>query len=297
MYDAFREKLLARIAAAKVGDPADPDDRGGAGRRRTGRSNEILAAIERGKAEGGTIAAGGERADDEGVPDRAHGVRERRRRRLPLLRGGVRAGHLALPLLVARRGARSAPTLSSSGCPRRSSPATSTRRSASRTSSRPASCTSTRRRPAPTCTCRSAASRAPRGARTSRDAQRWSSTPRPSPSTRTRHLAERVLVTGVLGCLGAWAASSVLDDGDRRRRLRPRRLQARLELVLGDDVARVELVRGDITELARARAGAGRARDHPRRPPRRAAGSVLSARTLRSGRGQRRRDDERLEAV
>ena len=33
-YDAFREKLLARVAAGKVGDPADPGDRGRPGRQR-----------------------------------------------------------------------------------------------------------------------------------------------------------------------------------------------------------------------------------------------------------------------
>ena len=196
VYDAFREKLLARIAAAKVGDPADPDDRGRAGRQRERPFDEILAAIERGKAEGGTVAAGGKRADDDGLSDRPDRVRERRRRRVPLVRGGVRAGHLALPLLDRSTRRSRARTRSSSGSPPRSSPATSTPRSASRTSSRPASCTSTRRPRAPTSTSRSAASRARPGARTSKAGPRSSSTPRPSPSIRTRRLPERVLVTG-----------------------------------------------------------------------------------------------------
>ena len=65
VYDAFREKLLARIAAAKVGDPADPATEVGPVVNE-GPMEEILAAIERGKAEGGTVAAGGVRASDEG---------------------------------------------------------------------------------------------------------------------------------------------------------------------------------------------------------------------------------------
>jgi len=65
VYDAFREKLLARIAAAKVGDPSDPATEVGPVVA-AGPFDEILAAIERGTAEGGTIAAGGARASDEG---------------------------------------------------------------------------------------------------------------------------------------------------------------------------------------------------------------------------------------
>jgi nucleoside-diphosphate-sugar epimerase len=62
-------------------------------------------------------------------------------------------------------------------------------------------------------------------------------------------LAERFLVTGVLGCLGAWVARGALaegadvigyDLGDDARRLR---------LVLGDDAEDVSVVRGDITDL------------------------------------------------
>ena len=64
--------------------------------------DEVLAAIERGRDEGGTVIAGGERADDDGI-DRADGLRGRRRRRIPLLRRGLRAGHDALPLQGPRR--------------------------------------------------------------------------------------------------------------------------------------------------------------------------------------------------
>jgi UDP-glucuronate 4-epimerase len=63
-------------------------------------------------------------------------------------------------------------------------------------------------------------------------------------------LAERVLVTGALGCLGAWVARCVLDDGDAVVGYDLGDNRSRLELVLGEDESRVELVRGDITDLA-----------------------------------------------
>jgi UDP-glucuronate 4-epimerase len=63
-------------------------------------------------------------------------------------------------------------------------------------------------------------------------------------------LAERVLVTGALGCLGAWVARCVLDDGDAVVGYDLGHNRSRLDLVLGEDAARVEMVRGDITDLA-----------------------------------------------
>ena len=70
--------------------------------------------------------------------------------------------------------------------------------------------------------------------------------------TDTGHarVAERVLVTGVLGCLGAWVARCVLDDGDDVVGYDLGDARHRLELVLGDDLDRIEIVKGDITELA-----------------------------------------------
>ena len=64
VYDAFREKLLARVAAGKVGDPSDPETEVGP---LVGEAafEDVLAAIERGRGEGGVVATGGERADDE----------------------------------------------------------------------------------------------------------------------------------------------------------------------------------------------------------------------------------------
>jgi acyl-CoA reductase-like NAD-dependent aldehyde dehydrogenase len=65
VYDVFREKLLARIDAAKVGDPADPATEVGPVVA-AGPFEEILAAIERGKAEGGAVVAGGGPVGGEG---------------------------------------------------------------------------------------------------------------------------------------------------------------------------------------------------------------------------------------
>jgi len=63
-------------------------------------------------------------------------------------------------------------------------------------------------------------------------------------------VSERYLVTGVLGCLGAWVARAVLADGGDVVGYDLGEQTARLELVLGDEADRVTLVRGDITDLA-----------------------------------------------
>jgi acyl-CoA reductase-like NAD-dependent aldehyde dehydrogenase len=65
VYDSFREKLLARVAAGKVGDPADPEVEVGPVVNESALE-EILGAVERARDEGGTVLAGGERADEEG---------------------------------------------------------------------------------------------------------------------------------------------------------------------------------------------------------------------------------------
>jgi aldehyde dehydrogenase (NAD+) len=65
VYDAFKEKLLARVATGRVGDPSDPDVEVGPVVNE-GAMEEILEAIERARADGGTVVAGGERADEDG---------------------------------------------------------------------------------------------------------------------------------------------------------------------------------------------------------------------------------------
>lgn len=64
VYDEFKRRLLSRIERAAVGDPSDPATEVGpiVNERQL---EEILAAVERGKAEGGTLLAGGVRLDDE----------------------------------------------------------------------------------------------------------------------------------------------------------------------------------------------------------------------------------------
>jgi acyl-CoA reductase-like NAD-dependent aldehyde dehydrogenase len=63
-YDEFRGLLLDRIERGKVGDPADPETEVGPIVNEK-QMTEVLDAIERGRQEGGTLLAGGERLDDE----------------------------------------------------------------------------------------------------------------------------------------------------------------------------------------------------------------------------------------
>ncbi len=65
VYEEFRTRLLARVEAGTVGDPADPEVEVGPVVHETAME-EILGAIERARAEGGTVLTGGERSDDEG---------------------------------------------------------------------------------------------------------------------------------------------------------------------------------------------------------------------------------------
>jgi aldehyde dehydrogenase (NAD+) len=65
VYDDFRERLLARVAAGKVGDPSDPETEVGP-LVNEGALEDVLAAIDRGRAEGGVVAAGGARGPGDG---------------------------------------------------------------------------------------------------------------------------------------------------------------------------------------------------------------------------------------
>lgn len=78
VYDAFKERLLARMERGVVGDPFDAETEVGPVVNEK-QLEEILAGIERGKAEGGTVLAGGERLDDEAylvAPTLFEGVRD-----------------------------------------------------------------------------------------------------------------------------------------------------------------------------------------------------------------------------
>jgi acyl-CoA reductase-like NAD-dependent aldehyde dehydrogenase len=64
VYDEFRQRLLDRIAAGKVGDPADPETEVGPLVNEQ-QLNDVLEAIDQGKREGGKVLAGGGRVGDE----------------------------------------------------------------------------------------------------------------------------------------------------------------------------------------------------------------------------------------
>ena len=64
VYDEFRRLLLERVERGAVGDPADPATEVGPVVNEK-QMQEILDAIEQGKADGGTVLAGGERIDNE----------------------------------------------------------------------------------------------------------------------------------------------------------------------------------------------------------------------------------------
>jgi alpha-ketoglutaric semialdehyde dehydrogenase len=64
-YDEFRRLLLERMERGVVGDPTDPATEVGPIVNES-QLEEVLAGIEKGRADGGTLLAGGERLDDEG---------------------------------------------------------------------------------------------------------------------------------------------------------------------------------------------------------------------------------------
>jgi alpha-ketoglutaric semialdehyde dehydrogenase len=64
VYDEFRQRLLDRIEHGKVGDPADPETEVGPLVNEK-QLDDVLAAIGKGKSEGGKLLAGGERVDDD----------------------------------------------------------------------------------------------------------------------------------------------------------------------------------------------------------------------------------------
>ncbi len=64
VYDDFRGRLLARMERGRVGDPADPETEVGPIVNEQ-QLNGIVAAVEQGRREGGTVLAGGERLDEE----------------------------------------------------------------------------------------------------------------------------------------------------------------------------------------------------------------------------------------
>ncbi|HZT44898.1 MAG TPA: aldehyde dehydrogenase family protein [Gaiellaceae bacterium] len=64
VYDEFRARLLDRIERGAVGDPTEPATEVGPIVNEK-QLEEVLDGIARGRSEGGTVVAGGERLDDE----------------------------------------------------------------------------------------------------------------------------------------------------------------------------------------------------------------------------------------
>ena len=64
VYDVFRDGLLERISAGRVGDPSDPDTEVGPIVNEK-QLEDILAGIERGREDGGTVLTGGARAETD----------------------------------------------------------------------------------------------------------------------------------------------------------------------------------------------------------------------------------------
>ena len=247
VYDAFRAKLLARIDAAKVGDPADSATEVGPVVA-AGPFEEILAAIERGRAEGGTIAAGGGRAGEEGyliAPTVFENVADDAFLSCEEVFGPVTSLYSFSTLDEALGRANAVEFGLSAAIFTRDLHATQRF-----TNELQAGILHVNSQTAgadvhvPFGGLKSSAWGPHEQGRAAMESARQ------SPSTRMRPLPEKVLVTGVLGCLGAWVARCVLDDGDAVIGYDLGDARHRLELVLGEDAARIELVKGDITELA-----------------------------------------------
>jgi aldehyde dehydrogenase (NAD+) len=64
VYDSVKERLLVRMERGVVGDPTDPETEVGPIVNET-QLEEVLAGVERGRADGGTLLAGGMRIDDD----------------------------------------------------------------------------------------------------------------------------------------------------------------------------------------------------------------------------------------
>ena len=140
VYESFRDALLARIAAGRVGDPSDPETEVGP-LVNEGPMEDVLDRDRARQAPRAAASSSGGERDGEGYLVDAHGLRGRRRRRVPLVRGGLRPGHVALPLRDARRGDRARERRAVRALRLDLHRATSTRCSASRRSSRRASST------------------------------------------------------------------------------------------------------------------------------------------------------------
>ena len=102
---------------------------------------------------------------------------------------------------------------------------------------------------------------------------------------------ERFLVTGALGCIGAWTVRELVREGTPVVAFDLAADPRRLRLIMSPGRARRSHVRPAATSPTSATIErvAGRARDHPYHPSRRPAGAVLPGRSAARRAGQRRR--------
>src|SRR5437588_9722091 len=97
-------------------------------------------------------------------------------------------------------------------------------------------------------TCPSSARRIRARARTSRDARRSSSIPKRSRSTAMPD--ERWLITGALGCIGAWCCRQLVREGQEVVGFDLGTDRHRAELVMSpDQLHAVNFIRSDVTDL------------------------------------------------
>ena len=107
--------------------------------------------------------------------------------------------------------------------------------------------------------------------------------------------SERFLVTGALGCIGAWTVRALVRDGADVTAFDLGTDARRLRLILSDEeLAGVHFEVGDITDLAQVERVLDAAGHHQRHPPRGVTGPVLPSRPTTRCARQRRRHRQRL---
>ena len=165
VYERVRRAVRgagARARGRRRPGRGDPD---GAVEQRGAARTTVMKYVQIGKDEGATLACGGSPADGgrlrQGLLPRADDFRRRAAGDADCARGDLRTGRLGDAAATRSTRRSRSRTPSSTGCPRRSTRRTSTAPSPRCATSTPASSTSTLRRSAPRCTCRSAAPRTP----------------------------------------------------------------------------------------------------------------------------------------
>ena len=107
--------------------------------------------------------------------------------------------------------------------------------------------------------------------------------------------AERFLVTGALGCIGAWTVRQLVGEGVPVVAFDLGTDPRRLALIMSpEELGKVTFVSGDITDPGSVQRAPRDALRHQRHPPRRAAGAVLPGGSAARRPGQRHRHGQRV---